>query len=173
MKTRTIFISLSIVFFFCACKTNEPRTFEKLSIKTLKIDSSSIRAIHVLPDSTVFYATSKGTIGMTMGFKHDPTEIEITHDTIIPHFRAIASNGESIFALSIGNPALLFNYTDNKATVVYKEKHEKVFYDAMAFFDTNHGIAMGDPTEDCLSIILTNDGGNTWTKMSAIRIFTS
>ena len=42
--------------------------------------------------------------------------------------------------------------------------HEKVFYDSMKFFNALDGIAVGDPTEDCLSVILTNDGGKSWNK---------
>ena len=42
-----------------------------------------------------------------------------------------------------------------------------MFYDALQFFDDGlHGIAVGDPTEDCPSIILTFDGGNSWGKIS-------
>ena len=46
-----------------------------------------------------------------------------------------------------------------------KKTHPKVFYDAMSFFDEENGIAMGDPTEECLSIIITKNGGNTWEKL--------
>ncbi len=34
----------------------------------------------------------------------------------------------------------------------------------MKFFDELNGIAMGDPIDDCLSILITRDGGNTWEK---------
>jgi photosystem II stability/assembly factor-like uncharacterized protein len=34
----------------------------------------------------------------------------------------------------------------------------------MHFFDDNNGIAMGDPTDSCLSIITTSNGGNSWYK---------
>jgi photosystem II stability/assembly factor-like uncharacterized protein len=68
--------------------------------------------------------------------------------------------------LSIENPALLYKISDNKTELVYSEMNEKVFYDAIQFFDDGvHGIAVGDPTKDCPSIILTKDGGNSWTKI--------
>jgi len=50
--------------------------------------------------------------------------------------------------------------------LVYKENNDKAFYDAMDFWNDEEGIAIGDPTEDCMSIIITRDGGNTWHKMS-------
>ena len=59
----------------------------------------------------------------------------------------------------------------DKSNLVYTEKHDKVFYDSMKFFaDGKHGIAVGDPTEDCASIIVTSDGGNTWTKISCDKL---
>ena len=40
----------------------------------------------------------------------------------------------------------------------------------MKFFNHYNGIAMGDPTEDCLSIIITNDGGYTWNKIPCEKL---
>ena len=37
--------------------------------------------------------------------------------------------------------------------LVYKEQNEKVFYDAMAFWNDEEGMAIGDPVENCMSII--------------------
>ncbi len=36
----------------------------------------------------------------------------------------------------------------------------------MAFWNDNEGIAIGDPTEECMSIIITRDGGDSWVKLS-------
>ena len=69
--------------------------------------------------------------------------------------------------MSIDTPGLLFK-TENggKMDLVYKEEGKGVFYDAMDFWNDQEGIAIGDPTDDCMSIIITRDGGETWTKLS-------
>jgi photosystem II stability/assembly factor-like uncharacterized protein len=69
--------------------------------------------------------------------------------------------------LSIGSPAYLFRTTDQGKSwdIVYQEDHPDVFYDAMEFWDDLNGIAMGDPIDGCLSIIITRDGGSNWTKL--------
>ena len=36
----------------------------------------------------------------------------------------------------------------------------------MDFCNDQEGIAIGDPTDSCMSIIITRDGGETWTKLS-------
>jgi len=173
MKRFLLLICTSFLLFSCD-KEYQPRIIDSISIEEFKIDSVSIRAILSLTDKKLFYADSKGNIGFTKNAGQEWGTNSFTHlslqDTIIPHFRSIASNGKSIFALSIGNPALLYKLKGDNSEIVYKEDHEKVFYDSMKFFDEQNGIAMGDPTEDCLSIIITKDGGNMWTKIPCDKL---
>ncbi|MCF6348815.1 MAG: oxidoreductase [Flavobacteriaceae bacterium] len=146
------------------------RDFDSITIQEIKIDSSSIRAIQVLKDSSMYFASSNGYIGLANLSNKELKFKKIIYDTIVPHFRSIASNGNNIYVLSVESPALLYQYNNENLKLVYKEEHKKVFYDAMAFFDEQNGIAMGDPTEGCLSIILTNDGGNTWNKIPCSKL---
>ncbi len=93
------------------------------------------------------------------------------YDSIYPEFRAVAGTSEDFFMLSVGNPALLYKTGDSgKMELVYKEENEKVFYDAMTFWNDKEGIAMGDPVENCLSVIITRDGGNSWKKLSCDQL---
>lgn len=160
-----IFLILFFGLFYSCKKRYEPRNFDAISIYEMKVDSSSIRAIKALKDSSLLFTTSDGYLGMA-NTKKATKLLQIKYDTIIPHFRAIATNGSDTFVLSVGNPALLYKLKDGEPKLVYKEEHQKVFYDAIAFFDEKYGIAMGDPTENCLSIILTEDGGDNWKKIS-------
>jgi len=171
MKTKLIY-SLFLCFILCFSCKNEynAREINSITISEIKVDNSSIRAIEVLKDSTLIFTTSDGKIGMNFNFKDKSVLETVQYDSIIPHFRAIATNGINTFTLSIGNPALLYKYFEGELQLVYKEEHEKVFYDALAFFDEQNGIAMGDPTKDCLSIILTNDGGSTWHKTPCSKL---
>ena len=163
---KNISIILILLFTFSACeKKYQPRESLKISIKKFKIDSASIRAIEVVNDSSVVYATSNGIIGVLTGNGKLVGTKKIVTDTIIPNFRAIAYTQEAVFALSIGNPALLYRYMNNEIEIVYKEVHEKVFYDCMKFFDELNGMAIGDPTDGCLSVLITRDGGKSWGKM--------
>jgi photosystem II stability/assembly factor-like uncharacterized protein len=167
MKRISVLILTFLLITSCSIEYT-PRNIENIEIQEFKMDSTSIRAIVAINSETVFYAGSRGDISNTKdGGKSWSTEYLNYQDSIIPHFRSLAKNGDAFFALSIANPALLYKITDDKTELVYTEKHEKVFYDAIQFFDDGlHGIAVGDPTENCASIIVTSDGGNTWTKLS-------
>ncbi|TMM31179.1 oxidoreductase [Polaribacter aestuariivivens] len=162
---KLLFISL---IFLISCKNEyQPRNIDSITIKEFKMDSTSIRAIQVVDSASVFYAGSRGDVGFTTNNGVLWNSLFIKHqDSIIPQFRSLAFNGAEYFALSIANPALLYKISEGNSTLVYKEENEKVFYDALTFFDDNlHGIAVGDPTENCASILLTSDGGETWNKI--------
>ena len=171
----TRFLSFILIsFFLTSCKTekNSSRTINTFKVTEFKQDSTSIRAILAISSNKLIYAGSKGDITTTEdGGRTWQSHTLKYNDSIIPHFRSIAKNGEHIFALSVANPALLYKGSQNNYDLVYTEEHEKVFYDCMKFFaDGKHGIAVGDPTEDCPSVILTSDGGNTWKKLSCSQL---
>lgn len=152
-----------------SCKKEyQPRTITDIHIDTYAKDSSSIRAIKAVSKASMFYADSNGNISKTKdGGETWETRKIVYNDSIIPHFRSIAVVNDTVFALSVANPALLYKVYNNTTKLVYKEEDPKVFYDAMHFFpDGKSAIAVGDPTEDCPSIIITSDGGNTWCKIA-------
>lgn len=147
------------------------RSIESINIQKIDMDSTSIRAILVESKDEMIFAGSRGDIGLTDdGGKTWNIQFLKYQDSLKPHFRSIAKTSKSIFALSIANPALLYKINNGKAQIVYKEEHEKVFYDAMTFLDDKTGIAIGDPINDCTSIIMTHDGGNSWSKIDCSNL---
>lgn len=126
----------------------------------------SIRAIDIASDKSIVFAANDGVFGLYNPQTDQWMTAKQTYDTLNLQFRAVATTENDFFMLSVENPALLFKTGEHGAMeVVYKEEHDKVFYDAMQFWDTEEGIALGDPTDDCMSIIITRDGGQTWHKL--------
>ncbi len=169
MEKFTLFmrrIILFISFVFILLTNIYSQSNSKLTFKDFPIKNVSIRAIEVINDSTLWFAGSNSKFGKIINNK---IEIDSIKNKGL-HFRSIAFNGKNIFILSIENPAVLYKidpYSNSiDATEVYKETNKKVFYDSMQFFDEKHGIAMGDPTEDCLSVIITKNSGKTWKKIN-------
>jgi len=138
---------------------------QTIAIDTLLKDKISIRAIAV-DGNSVWYAADKGRFGKIDLAKQTREKRQVFMDTLKIEFRSIAQTANDIFIVNVGNPALL--YKISKATMeerlVYTEKHDKVFYDSMQFWNDQEGIAIGDPTENCFSILITRDGGNSWFK---------
>lgn len=168
----TLYLLLFIGFISCKeGKENFKPSFTQTETDTLLTDSISIRAIAV-NDDKVWYAGNNGKYGYVSLSGVKSFNGIIAHDTIMPEFRAIAQTKSDIFILNVGTPAMLHKISkDGRRTkVVYTEEGEKVFYDCIKFRNDKEGIAMGDPTDGCLSVIITNDGGETWSKIPCDKL---
>lgn len=148
--------------------------FVSMQIDTLFQDRISIRAI-LIDKNKIWYGGDKSRFGYYDLDKKEKFEEHIYRDTLKLEFRSIAQNSKNIYLLSVGSPALLYQVSKKtkKVKLVYKEVHEKAFYDSMQFWNDREGIAVGDPTEDTFSIIITRDGGETWTKVLSEKLPTN
>ena len=95
-------------------------------------------------------------------------KLNVTTDAL--DFRDIdALNPQTAYALSIGNGSAsrIYKTTDAGATwtMQFKNDDPKVFLDAMSFWDANNGIVFGDSVDGQFYILLTGNGGRTWTRV--------
>ena len=154
---------------FSQSKVNEnskKNDFESIKFETLLEDKISIRSL-IIDHDRVYYVANKNRFGYLDLLTKSKFERFIKNDTLQFEFRSMAETSENIFILNIGNPAVLYRFSkkSNDKKIVYQENNPKVFYDSMQFWDDSNGIAIGDPISDCLSVIITRDGGNTWNKI--------
>lgn len=142
----------------------QPPEVKSIVIDTILTEKISIRAI-LLDRDRLWYAGDGNRYGY-YNLKTGSKEERQVHIDSQLEFRSIAKTTEYLFVANIGDPAYIFKI--NKSSLiwekVYTENHEKVFYDSMDFWNEQEGIAIGDPTEDCLSVLITRDGGETWKK---------
>ena len=141
--------------------------FRHWSIETYPV-SSSVRAIYPVNDKELYFAGSKGIFGFTKDGGLSWTIDSIKHPSHESlEFRSIVKTNEALLLMCVASPALLFRSEDDGSNwqLVYEEDHPSAFYDSMDFWNDKEGIAMGDPTEGCLSIIKSEDGGLSWTKI--------
>ena len=154
-------VVLMIASLMCGCQATFNPAFTAFPV------DCSVRAIEVLDQDRVWFAGNRGIFGRTAdGGKTWHIDSVIHHDREL-EFRSIAVTPEAIMLLSVASPAYLYRSTDQGKTwnIVYQEDHPDAFYDSMRFWDHQHGIAMGDPTDGCLSVIITTNGGRTWSKV--------
>jgi photosystem II stability/assembly factor-like uncharacterized protein len=82
-------------------------------------------------------------------------------------FRDIhAVDDRTAYALCIGEgeKSRIYRTTDggNTWTVQHINRDPKGFLDALAFWDAEHGLALGDPVDGRFVVLATKDGGKTW-----------
>lgn len=160
---------LLFLFVFVSCKS----TFKVVERKDIILDSVSIRAIYPTIDGVWFGGTNSKAGFISFMNKTDTKVIKLQKENT--DFRSIANNGMDILLVNAGSPANMykmhtFAYSCT-STLVFTESGEKVFYDSM-FIDvkTGLGVVVGDPTEDCLSILLTEDFGKKWNKIPCTNL---
>lgn len=165
-----ILFTVMICLTSCKKELQNLRTISKVEIENSLEDSLlNVRALEIDVNKNVVFATATGWLNHPIkgsAVTYGSGKVSIKHDSIIPNFRALATTSDAIFVLSITSPALLFKVENYASRLVYQEIHTKAFYDAMNFWNDQEGIAIGDPTEDCMSIIITRNAGETWTKLS-------
>src|SRR6185295_20103032 len=73
------------------------------------------------------------------------------------------------YVLSIGNGSASRIYKTTDAGQTWKQQlqstDEKVFLDAMSFWDEDHGLVIGDSVDGQFYILRTEDGGRTWARV--------
>jgi photosystem II stability/assembly factor-like uncharacterized protein len=85
-------------------------------------------------------------------------------------FRDVQAFDDKVaYLLSIGPGELskVYKTVDGGSTwtLQHANKDPKVFLDAIAFWDADHGLALGDPVDGRYVVLATDDGGRTWAKV--------
>ncbi|WP_299432317.1 oxidoreductase [uncultured Maribacter sp.] len=159
-------ILLFVLLLFSCHQEKKKTTFSSVQVEVIYEDSVSIRAIEIMENSLAF-AADKGVFGsVDLATNNNVRLNAIDFEGKKPHFRSVSHTNSDFFMLSIGSPALLYKTGDaGKMELVYKEEGENVFYDAMTFWNSKEGIAVGDSNNGCLSILITRDGGKSWSRI--------
>jgi len=132
--------------------------------------TASLRGVSAVSDSIAWASGSGSTVLRTIDGGKTWQPQTVTSDRL--DFRDVdAIDARTAYLLSIGNgPASrIYKTTDAGATwrLQYTNQDPKGFLDAMAFWDAAHGVAVGDSVNGAFSILLTADGGKTWTPAPA------
>jgi len=130
----------------------------------------SIRGLCPVNDNVVWVSGSKGTVGRSLngGKTWQWMNVKGFEKT---DFRDIeAFNANTAIIMGIAEPAYILKTTDGGANwkVVFADSTKGMFLDAMDFYDSKHGIVVGDPIDSKFYIAKTTNGGNTWTKTPSI-----
>jgi photosystem II stability/assembly factor-like uncharacterized protein len=85
-----------------------------------------------------------------------------------------AFNADLAYLLSAGpgEQSRIYKTTDGGAswTLQFTNKEPRRFFDCMAFWDRDHGVAVGDPVDGKFELIATEDGGGNWKAIGPDRL---
>lgn len=133
--------------------------------------TASLRGLSVVDSNTAWSSGSGGTVIKTVDGGKNWKDVSVA-DAGDLDFRDIhAFDSRTAVILSAGQPARVYRTEDAGASwhLQFEHPDEKSFFDALSFFDDQHGIAMSDPVDNRVLLIETLDGGKTWAELPARR----
>lgn len=133
--------------------------------------TAEFRGLSVVGDRVVWASGSRGTVA-----RSEDGGVTWRIDTVAGathlDFRSIhAVDGRTAFIASAGEAekGLAAIYVTRDAarswTRVFSTDTKGVFFDAIAFWDARHGIALSDPVDSAFYLLETRDGGATWARI--------
>jgi len=130
--------------------------------------TAPLRGVSAVSDRVAWASGSGSTVLRTTDGGVTWQRIAVTTDRV--DFRDVdAIDDETAYVLSIGNGAASRIYKTVDAGVTWTQQFAtndpKVFLDAMTFWDGAHGIVVGDSIDGHFDLLVTDDGGHTWSRV--------
>ena len=166
IRYSTFVIHYLLLCFFTYSASSQPQPTPSWQwIPQVSDTPASLRGLSVVNASVAWTSGSQGTVLRTTDGGASWQTLPIP-DTDSVDFRDIAAfDAQTAYVLSAGEPALIYKTTDSGTT--WQRQHYDttagIFYDAFAFWNSQHGIAMSDPIQEgpvdsCFVLIRTTDG---------------
>ena len=128
-----------------------------------------LRGMSVVSDKVAWASGARGTVLRTIDGGRVWQALNVPGAETLD-FRDIDAISDRVaYILSIGNGSASRIYKTDDAgqtwMLQFQNTDEKAFFDAMAFWDGQRGIAYSDSVDGRFVIIRTVDGGKTWTRI--------
>jgi photosystem II stability/assembly factor-like uncharacterized protein len=127
---------------------------------------SRLRGLSVVSSQVAWASGARGTVLRTIdgGASWRRLSVPGAERLDFRDLHAVDDRAAWILASGPGEQSLIERTTDGGATwaLSYRSDDPRVFLDAIAFWDSTHGIAQGDPVDGRFLILTTDDGGRSW-----------
>lgn len=135
--------------------------------------SVRLRGVSAVSEQIAWASGAGSTVLRTTDGGASWKKITVTADAL--DFRDIdAVDQQTAYVLSIGNgdASRIYKTTDAGATwtLQFRNDDPKAFYDAMSFWDADHGIVIGDSIDGHFCILTTENGGKSWVRVPATSL---
>src|SRR5580692_3618991 len=133
--------------------------------------TENLRGISVLPNQIAWASGTHGTYLHTIdgGQTWQPAQVPAAEALDFRDVEAFSANLAYLLSAGPGDQSRIYKTTDagKTWTLQFTNTNPKGFFDCMAFWDENRGIALGDPVADNagnlkFELIATEDGGRNW-----------
>ncbi|HEY2434765.1 MAG TPA: hypothetical protein VGI12_18985 [Vicinamibacterales bacterium] len=132
--------------------------------------TARLRGISTASNTVAWASGADGTVLRTADGGAAWTKLHVP-DADKLDFRDVDAASETtawILSIGAGPASRIYKTTDAGAhwTLQFTNEDARAFFDAMAFWDSQHGLAMSDSVDGRFVILTTDDGGSTWARVA-------
>jgi photosystem II stability/assembly factor-like uncharacterized protein len=135
---------------------------------------ADFRGLSTVNKNVAWVSGTKGTVGRTIdgGATWEVIRVQEAEKLDFRDIEAFSANVAYILSIGNGDISRIYKTTDGGKTwkLQFINTDVKAFFDAIAFWDEQHGIAMSDPVDGRFVLLTTNDGGANWTPIPPNQI---
>jgi photosystem II stability/assembly factor-like uncharacterized protein len=136
--------------------------------------TARLRGVSVVDAQVVWASGSNGTFDRTTdGGNHwQPSTVPGATDLDFRDIHAVDANTAYLLSAGEGQKSRIYKTRNGGKmwTIQFMNSEPAAFFDGFAFWDANHGIAFSDPVHGHFPIILTDNGGTTWTPIPSANL---
>jgi photosystem II stability/assembly factor-like uncharacterized protein len=172
MKLISIITAILLISLYVYPADSNPDTpVLKWKIQNSGTDAS-FRGICAVSPQVAWAGGSKGTIVKTIDGGKKWTTLTIPNTEKLDFRDIQAFDQHNAVVISAGSPAKIFKTSDGGKSwqETYSNTHPNIFFDSMAFWNRKDGIAFSDPVDGAFFVIITHDGGNSWTRIPPSKL---
>jgi photosystem II stability/assembly factor-like uncharacterized protein len=130
---------------------------------------AELRGLSVVSETVAWASGAKGTVLRTVdGVKWTAMQVPDADKLDFRDIHAVDANTAIVMSAGPGAASRIYRTTDGGASWQLQLTNPDAdgFWDAIAFWDAQHGILFGDPVKGAFQVLLTADGGATWQPVS-------
>jgi photosystem II stability/assembly factor-like uncharacterized protein len=132
--------------------------------------TARLRGVSAASDQVAWASGANGTVLRTADGGATWTKLTVP-DAARLDFRDVDAVSETtawVLSIGAGSDSRIYKTVDAGAhwTLQFTNPDVKAFFDAMAFWDAQRGLAMSDSVDGHFVILSTADGGDTWTRVA-------
>jgi photosystem II stability/assembly factor-like uncharacterized protein len=159
----------ALIFIFLMFFTNLSAQWQKQTIDT----KASLRGLSVVNQNVIWASGTGGTVLRSVdgGKNWNVGKVPDAEKLDFRDVEAFDENTAYLLSIGMGESSRIYKTTDGGKTwkLQFKNTNEKAFFDAFAFWDKTHGIAMSDPVDGKYVLIETTDG-ETWKPIENLQM---
>ncbi len=145
-----------------------PSAFGQWKLHPSKVESD-FRGLCAVSDKIAWVSGTKGTVGRTTdgGTTWQFTTVAGAEKLDFRDVEAFGESTATILSIGPGEDSRIYKTLDGGKSwsLQFQNTHRDAFYDALAFWDEQNGLALSDPVKGQYRLIVTADGGATWTPL--------